>query len=178
MYIFAIIGTTLIAWLLNFITRPLLLNKISQFWIFIVNTLLAIIILVSLVFSLDINEAKAYKLLPSMIIAWILLPQIMSKLPGGEESLKTWHQVPEDEDDKEYFSKKDMHGKPWWKFMYINSWITLIVFNLPIIIGLIVYILNGESLVLGMGIISTLSISPIIIWLAIKRKRDYDNSYK
>ena len=178
MKIFAMLVAVITAGLLSFITGPLLSKRFSKYGLFFLNCTLGLIGTVFMITFFDINETEAEELVPWTVLLLAIVVSTTRALPGGEEKLRIWYDEPSDEDDKEYFSKKDMHGKPWWKFMFIPGWIILIFFNLFFLLGLVVYIFGNDWQFLFAGFFGSVVMSPIVIWNAIKRKRDYDNDYK
>ena len=167
--------TQLGAFFVSLITRPLLGRVFSRYGLYVLNNFIACIITVVLVFNL--SKLSDEQIANSILIASLVLcaiVKISEVIPQGQEHLKLWYDEASEEDDQEYFSKRDMRGKPWWKFMFIPSWITLIVFHL----GALFFLLNNywpESCLIE---IFALVISFIIIRNAKIRKRNYDNGYK
>jgi len=166
------------AFLMSFITKPLFGKYLSRYWQHVLNRVLGCCITVIIALNIHkLNEDLFFILLILTIIIFNIIIQISASTTKGREHLKLWYDEASDEDDKEYLSNRDMHGKGWWKFMYINGWITIIVLNLGGIIFLFPILPNswrGGILLIIFGLIVTF----IIIRDAKKRKRDYDNGYK
>ena len=167
------------AFFASLITRPLLENKISKFWIYGLNQFCGCLITVFLVFMLlSEKENKIIIYLPWFIIVSMLILYLSDIFPKGREHLKFWYKEPSEDDDREYFSKRDMKGKPRWKFMLIPGWITLIFSNSLLVLGIIIYFCNNDIYVLFVSFIFSLMTTPVIVYNALKRKRDYDKGYK
>lgn len=179
MKILEMLTVVLMAGLASLITRPLLGKRLSQYGLFVLNIFLGIIMAVILFVMVgDVTEEQAEKLVPLFALVLMVMVGIMKALPDGENRLKSWYIEPSEEDDKEYFSQRNMRGKPWWKFMFIPGWISLVFFNLLWILGLLFWLWTDDSLIFGVGLFCSLFFSPIMIWNAVKRKRDYDRNYK
>ena len=168
--------TQLGAFFVSLITRPLLGRVFSRYGLYVLNNFIACIITVVLVFNL--SKLSDEQIANSILIASLVLcaiVKISEVIPQGQEHLKLWYDEASEEDDQEYFSKRDMRGKPWWKFMFIPSWITLIIFHL----GALLCLLEDEG---WRGFFAmepfALVISFIVIRNAKIRKRNYDNGYK
>ena len=177
MRIFILLGAALLAWLASLLTKPLLSTKISKFNLFFLNFVLGGALIIFIVVYFNITEELAVEaVVPLAVILAIIVT--LTNITGSSENLKTWYQAPEEEDDKEYFSKKDMRGKPWWAFLFIFGWITLIGFNLLFLSGLVFWIFTGDIGAFLIGLSVALIMDIPIIRTALKRKRDYDNDYK
>lgn len=174
---FIILGAMVCACLISFITVPLFAKKISKFWLYFINTLLGAVITLTMVEVLSIEEKQTADIIPYLIMTLAFIVLVSKKMPHGEEFLKTWYEVDEDGDDREYFSQKDMHGKPWWKFMFIPGWITVLIAISWIVGSLLFWSITGDyQFLLGSPIL--LIVLVIIIRDAKKRKKNYDKEYK
>lgn len=179
MRILIILAIVLGAGISNIFTRPLLFKKMGQYSLFALNMMIGCILsYIFLYVIFELKEEEAQSLIPWFLVVLVILVSINKYLPGGEENLKTWYEEPSDEDDKEYFSKRDMKNKPWWKFMFFPGWISLIFFNLMLVFGLLFWLWYGDNLIFKVSLLADILISPIIVWNAVKRKRDYDRGYK
>ncbi len=166
------------AFLLSYITKPLLHKIISRYWLYMINISLGIVLAIVILFYfpyLSEKQSEVLSLLILLIISYIV--KLCKRTPKGQEHLKLWYDEASEEDDKEYFSQRDMKGKPWWKFMFIPGWITIVMFNFfPILLWLpfIPFPWQDALILQVFGIIITL----VVIRNAVVRKRNYDNEYK
>ncbi len=171
------LGAMICACLISFITAPLLSKKVSKFWLYVINTSLGAISTLILIVLLGITEEQTPEFVLYLTVILAAVVFVCKKTPRGEEFLQTWYAVDEDADDREYFSQRDMRGKPWWKFMFIPGWITVIIYG-GWILGWILYaLLTLEPKYLIISAFGFPIVLPIIM-LAKKRKRNYDNGYK
>ncbi len=174
---FILLGAMIFACLISFITAPLLSKKISRFWLYVINTSLGAISTLILIGLLGITEEQTPEFVLYLTVILTAIVLVSKKTPRGEEFLQTWYVVDEDADDREYFSQRDMRGKPWWKFMFIPSWITVFVAVSWIIGSLLYWVFAGDyQFMLGSPIL--LVVLVVIFRDAKKRKRNYDNGYK
>ena len=177
MNIFILLGAMICACLLSFVTTPLLSKKVSRFWLYVINTSLGAISTLILIGLLGIKEEQVPDIVPYLAIIMAAVVFVCKKTPRGEEFLQTWYAVDEDADDREYFSQRDMRGKPWWKFMFILGWITVFVAVSWIVGSLLYWVFAGDyQFMLGSPIL--LVVLVVIFRDAKKRKRNYDNGYK
>lgn len=177
MNIFILLGAMICACLLSFITAPLLSKKVSRFWLYVINISLGAIIVSVFAVAYGLTEEQMADIVPYLAIILAAVVFVCKKTPRGEEFLQTWYAVDEDADDREYFSQRDMRGKPWWKFMFIPGWITVIIYG-GWILGWILYaLLTLEPKYLIISAFGFPIVLPVIM-LAKKRKRNYDNGYK
>ena len=177
MNIFILLGAMLCACLLSFITAPLLSKKVSRFWLYVINISLGAIIVSVLAVAYGLTEEQMADIVPYLAIIMAAVVFVCKKIPRGEEFLQTWYAVDEDADDREYFSQRDMRGKPWWKFMFIPGWITVFVAVSWIVGSLLYWVFAGDyQFMLGSPILLVVLVA--IFRDAKKRKRNYDNGYK
>jgi len=159
----------------SLITRPLLGRVFSRYGLYVLNNFIACIITVILVFNL--SKLSDEQIANSILVATLILcaiVKISESIPQGKEHLKLWYDEASEEDDQEYFSKRDMRGKPWWKFMFIPGWITLFIFHIVALF----FLLNDYRPEACLMETFALIISFIVIRNAKIRKRNYDNGYK
>ena len=177
MNIFILLGAMICACLLSFITAPLLSKKVSRFWLYVINISLGAIIVSVLAVAYGLTEEQMADIVPYLAIIMAAVVFVCKKIPRGEEFLQTWYAVDEDADDREYFSQRDMRGKPWWKFMFIPGWITVFVAVSWIVGSLLYWVFAGDyQFMLGSPILLVVLVA--IFRDAKKRKRNYDNGYK
>ena len=166
------------AFLMSFITRPLLGWCLSRYWLHVLNRFLGCCLTVIIIMNIsELSDKQISKYVLLATVIFYVIVNISEATPKGQEHLKLWYDEASEEDDKEYFSQRDMKGKPWWKFMFIPGWITIVMFNLfPILLWLpfIPFPWQNALMLQVFGIIITL----VIIRNAVVRKRNYDNEYK
>ncbi|MBE6445642.1 MAG: hypothetical protein E7019_06330 [Alphaproteobacteria bacterium] len=170
--------TQLGAFFVSLITRPLLGRVFSRYGLYVLNNFIACIITVVLVFNL--SKLSDEQIANSILIASLVLcaiVKISEVIPQGQEHLKLWYDEASEEDDQEYFSKRDMRGKPWWKFMFIPGWITIIFFHFYAIVMWFIYYPKNWKGPIFFSILA-LVMTFIVIRNAKIRKRNYDNGYK
>lgn len=178
MRVLRLLITNLGAFLMSFITRPLLGWCLSRYWLYVLNRILGCFITVAIILNIsDLSDEQISNFIVWGTFILYALVKISETTPKGQEYLKLWYEEGSEEDDKEYFSNKDMRGKPWWKFMFIPGWITIIVFNLAGFCSWLAWYPEQWKGPLFFTLFG-LFITGVVIHNAKIRKRNYDNDYK
>ena len=168
------------AFFASLVTVPLLRKKISKFSLYCLNQILGM--LITMIILIRFSFCFEEQLLVIIIIALALLYLIVylsQKSANGRTYLKFWYTEPTDKDDDEYFGKKNMHNKPWWKFIFPTGWLVLRFFNALLVLYTVMAFmeyLDWQSITIFL--LMSLWVTPLIIWNAIKRKQTYDKNNK